>query len=64
MLINKIKLITPAEVKELHGDDKIEAVTVVKDGESTKIETDHFIGLIHVIFQIKSSLKKHTQSFW
>ncbi|ULC59277.1 NAD(P)/FAD-dependent oxidoreductase [Flaviramulus sp. BrNp1-15] len=44
-LLNKINLITPAEVKELHGDGKIEAVTYVKDGESTKIETDHFIPL-------------------
>ncbi|MDD7886868.1 NAD(P)/FAD-dependent oxidoreductase [Flavivirga sp. 57AJ16] len=44
-LLNKIKLITPAEVKELHGDGKIEAVSVVKDGETTKIETDHFIPL-------------------
>ena len=44
-LLNKIKLITPAEVKALHGDEKIEAVTVEKDGETTKIETDHFIPL-------------------
>ena len=41
----KINLITPAEVKELHGDGKIEAVTYVKEGESTKIETDHFVPL-------------------
>ncbi|MFL1012013.1 NAD(P)/FAD-dependent oxidoreductase [Flavisericum labens] len=41
----KINLVTPAEVKELHGDGKIEAITYVKDGESTKIETDHFIPL-------------------
>ncbi len=44
-LLNKINLITPAEVKELHGDGKIEAVTVAKEGESTRIETDHFIPL-------------------
>ena len=44
-LLNKINLITPAEVKELHGDGKIDAVTYVKDGESIKIETDHFIPL-------------------
>lgn len=42
----KIKLITPAEVKELHGDGKIQAVTVApKDGEAFQIETDHFIPL-------------------
>ncbi|MDP5157304.1 MAG: NAD(P)/FAD-dependent oxidoreductase [Flaviramulus sp.] len=44
-LLNKIKLITPAEVTALHGDGKIEAVTVVSDGETNKIETDHFIPL-------------------
>ena len=41
----KINLITPAEVKELHGDGQIEAITYVRDGESTKLETDHFIPL-------------------
>jgi thioredoxin reductase (NADPH) len=41
----KIKLVTPAEVTELHGDGKIEAVTYVREGEATKIETDHFIPL-------------------
>ena len=41
----KINLITPAEVNELHGDGKIEAITYVRDGESTKLETDHFIPL-------------------
>ncbi|AUP80104.1 NAD(P)/FAD-dependent oxidoreductase [Flavivirga eckloniae] len=44
-LLNKINLITPAEVKELHGEGKLEAVTVEKEGESTRIETDHFIPL-------------------
>lgn len=44
-LLNKINLITPAEVKELHGDGKIEAVSYIKEGESHKIETDHFIPL-------------------
>ncbi|WP_194766753.1 NAD(P)/FAD-dependent oxidoreductase [Tamlana sp. I1] len=43
--LGKINLITPAEVTGLHGDGKIEAVTVVKDGEATQIETDHFIPL-------------------
>ncbi|PQV48305.1 thioredoxin reductase (NADPH) [Jejuia pallidilutea] len=41
----KIKLVTPAEVTELHGEGKIEAVTYVREGEATKIETDHFIPL-------------------
>jgi len=44
-LLGKINLITPAEVTKLHGDDKIEAVSVVKDGEEKKLETDHFIPL-------------------
>lgn len=41
----KINLVTPAEVKELHGDGKIEAITYLRDGESTLLETDHFIPL-------------------
>ncbi len=41
----KINLVTPAEVTELHGDGKIEAVTYVKEGEPVKIETDHFVPL-------------------
>lgn len=42
----KINLITPAEVAALHGNGKIEAVTVVpKEGEAFQIETDHFIPL-------------------
>ena len=44
-LLNKINLITPAEVTGLHGDGKIEAVTVSKEEENTIIETDHFIPL-------------------
>tara|TARA_R110002049_G_scaffold102775_9_gene248750 strand:- start:6791 stop:7843 length:1053 start_codon:yes stop_codon:yes gene_type:complete len=44
-LLNKIKLITPAEVTALHGDEKIESVTVTKNGEETILETDHFIPL-------------------
>ena len=45
-LLNKINLITPAEVKGLKGDGKIEAVSVeTKEGESFDIETDHFIPL-------------------
>src|SRR5690606_12936792 len=41
----KINLVTPAEVVELHGNGKIEAVTVNIDGELSQIETDHFIPL-------------------
>ena len=41
----KITLITPAEVTALHGDGKIEAVTVTQEDESFQIETDHFIPL-------------------
>ncbi|MCH4553189.1 MULTISPECIES: NAD(P)/FAD-dependent oxidoreductase [Aestuariibaculum] len=44
-LLGKINLITPAEVTGLNGDGKIESVTVNKDGEEFKIETDHFIPL-------------------
>jgi len=44
-LLNKINLITPAEVTALHGNNKIEGITVTKDGEKTLLETDHFIPL-------------------
>ena len=44
-VLNKIKLITPAEVTALHGDNKIDAVTVTQNGEDTILETDHFIPL-------------------
>lgn len=43
--LGKINLITPAEVTELHGNGKIEALTVNKDGEDFQLETDHFIPL-------------------
>jgi len=43
--INKIKLITPAEVIDLHGHNKIEAVTISHESETTVIKTDHFIPL-------------------
>ncbi|WP_223548842.1 NAD(P)/FAD-dependent oxidoreductase [Aestuariivivens sp. NBU2969] len=48
-LLNKINLITPAEVTALHGDGKIEAVTVTKEGKSALIETDHFIPLFGLL---------------
>ncbi|QFZ55101.1 NAD(P)/FAD-dependent oxidoreductase [Oceanihabitans sp. IOP_32] len=44
-LLGKINLITPAEVTKLHGTDKLEAVTVLKEGVEQKLETDHFIPL-------------------
>ncbi|WP_397363657.1 NAD(P)/FAD-dependent oxidoreductase [Olleya sp. R77988] len=44
-LLNKINLITPAEVTGLHGDNNIEGITVTKDGVDSVLETDHFIPL-------------------
>ncbi|MFH4968675.1 NAD(P)/FAD-dependent oxidoreductase [Gaetbulibacter sp. M240] len=44
-LLNKIDLITPAEITALHGNGKIDSVTVDKEGEISLIETDHFIPL-------------------
>ncbi|QCX40456.1 NAD(P)/FAD-dependent oxidoreductase [Aureibaculum algae] len=44
-LLGKINLVTPAEVIKLHGDSKVEAVSVLKDGQEERIETDHFIPL-------------------
>ncbi|MBJ2174802.1 NAD(P)/FAD-dependent oxidoreductase [Aureibaculum sp. A20] len=44
-LLGKINLVTPAEVIKLHGDTKVEAVSVLKDGKEERIETDHFIPL-------------------
>jgi thioredoxin reductase (NADPH) len=43
--LGKINLVTPAEVKALHGDGKIEAITYERGGELTQLETDHFIPL-------------------
>ncbi|RPD97735.1 NAD(P)/FAD-dependent oxidoreductase [Aureibaculum marinum] len=44
-VLGKINLITPAEVTKLHGEDKIKAVSVTKEGSEQIIETDHFIPL-------------------
>ncbi|MBF8150189.1 NAD(P)/FAD-dependent oxidoreductase [Winogradskyella sp. F6397] len=44
-LINKINIITPAEITELHGENKIEGVSVTKNGETEFIEADEFIPL-------------------
>lgn len=43
--LGKINLITPAEVTALHGNNKLEGITVTKDGEKILLETDHFIPL-------------------
>ncbi len=44
-LLGKLNLITPAEVTELHGDDRLTAITVEKNGEKQIIETDFFVPL-------------------
>ena len=41
----KINLITPAEVKELHGNGHLEALTIETEGKQRRIETDEFIPL-------------------
>ena len=46
--IGKIKLITPAEIVDVHGDDRLESVSVRKNNdpeEDFRIETDYFIPL-------------------
>ena len=44
-LLGKINLITPAEVSNLHGENHIEGITLLKEGEEQYLETDHFIPL-------------------
>ncbi|APY01097.1 NAD(P)/FAD-dependent oxidoreductase [Lacinutrix venerupis] len=44
-LLNKINLITPAEVTALHGKEFIDGITVTKDGIDTVLDTDYFIPL-------------------
>lgn len=41
----KINLITEAEVKEIHGDGKVETVLIKKKEGNEIVETDHFIPL-------------------
>ena len=42
----KIKLITPAEVKEIHGKDRLTGVSVILNKDETiHLEADHFIPL-------------------
>jgi len=44
-LLNKINLITPAEITALHGKECIDSITVTKDGIDTILNTDYFIPL-------------------
>ncbi|WP_179339754.1 NAD(P)/FAD-dependent oxidoreductase [Winogradskyella ludwigii] len=44
-LLNKINLITPAEITGLHGDKHLEGVSVTKDGITDVLEADEFIPL-------------------
>lgn len=41
----KIKLITPAEVVGISGEEHVTSVTIKKDGETYELETDHFVPL-------------------
>src|SRR5690606_20582827 len=43
--LGKINLITPAEVVGLHGEEKLTAITLNKEGEEQTIETAYFIPL-------------------
>lgn len=43
--LGKVNIITPAEVTSLHGDEKLETITVTRNGEEEKLETDCFIPL-------------------
>ncbi len=43
--LGKIKLITPAEVTQLHGTTHLEALTIEKNNETQRVETDYFIPL-------------------
>lgn len=44
-LLGKINLVTPAEVTTLHGDKRLEALTIEREGEKIIQEADHFIPL-------------------
>ena len=44
-LLGKLNLITPAEVRELHGKETLEAITIEKEGEKQVLETDFLIPL-------------------
>tara|TARA_B100001142_G_scaffold168115_1_gene167886 strand:- start:960 stop:2012 length:1053 start_codon:yes stop_codon:yes gene_type:complete len=42
---NKIKIITPGQITELKGENKLESVIISKDEIDTEYEADHFIPL-------------------
>ncbi|WP_163517327.1 NAD(P)/FAD-dependent oxidoreductase [Gelidibacter japonicus] len=44
-LLGKINLITPAEVTALHGNKRLEGLTIEQEGERILLEADHFIPL-------------------
>lgn len=44
-LLGKINLVTPAEVTALHGNKKLEGVTIEQEGQQSFYEADHFIPL-------------------
>ncbi|SFW56653.1 thioredoxin reductase (NADPH) [Sinomicrobium oceani] len=43
--LGKINLVTPAEITALHGTDKLEALSINRNGETAFLEADHFIPL-------------------
>lgn len=43
--LGKIKLITPAEVSSLNGKERIESITIDKNGDQRNIPVDYFIPL-------------------
>ncbi|MCM5662690.1 NAD(P)/FAD-dependent oxidoreductase [Galbibacter mesophilus] len=43
--LGKINLITPAEVKELHGNGKLESISIKQEEDIINLELDHFIPL-------------------
>ena len=43
--LGKINLITPAEVREIYGDEHLNSITIEKEGEKQTIETDYLIPL-------------------
>lgn len=45
----KVKLVIPAEIVQLHGMEKLNSITIEKEGVKETIETDHFIALFGLI---------------
>ena len=52
--LNKINLITPAQVFKVDGNDRLQTVYVKKDDEEIKIEADYFIPLFGLIPRLGS----------